>query len=131
MGNDLHADDKQDPLGKTARPHAHFEAPREVVADPELFKEDNPEALDSLEQDLRQLAVASWDGMSDGEATGLHEVLHAREVLEPPLISIACEVVLQDLHIRLTNQVDDPLKEAIQQALGSVPAIHLPGTDAE
>ncbi len=116
-------DDKQDQSSKIERPHAHFEAPHEVVVDPELSKEEKLEALDSLEQDARQLAIASSEGMSDGEATGLQEVLHAKEVLELPPISIAYEVVLQDLRVRFANQVDGPMREAIQQALAGITEI--------
>ncbi|MDQ2805015.1 MAG: hypothetical protein M3Y41_20935, partial [Pseudomonadota bacterium] len=56
---------------KSKRPHANFGEAHEVVVDPALSKEQKLQALDSLEQDARQLAIASSEGMSDGEATGL------------------------------------------------------------
>ncbi len=105
---------------KTARPHAHFEAPHEVVVDPALSKEQKIEALDSLEQDARQLAIASSEGMSDGEATGLQEVLHARDVLEMPPLSIAYEVVLQDLHLRLIGVEGDEMRTMLQQTIATL-----------
>ena len=113
--------------GKTARPHAHFDTPHEVVVDPALSKEQKIEALDSLEQDARQLAIASSEGMSDGEATGLQEVLHARDVLEMPPLSIAYEVVLQDLHLRLTSTGQDEMKTVLQQTIATLKAISTAG----
>ena len=110
---------------KTARPHAHFETPHEVVVDPALSKEQKIDALDSLEQDARQLAIASSEGMSDGEATGLQEVLHARSVLEMPPLSIAFEVVLQDLHLRLTGVEGDEMRMLLQQTIAALKAISL------
>ncbi len=108
---------------KTARPHAHFDAPHEVVVDPALSKEQKIEALDSLEQDARQLAIASSEGMSDGEATGLQEVLHARDVLEMPPLSIAYEVILQDLHLRLMGVEGDEMRTMLQQTIAALKSI--------
>ena len=108
---------------KTERPHAHFEAPHEVIVDPTLSKEQKIEALDSLEQDARQLATASGEGMSDGEATGLQEVLHAKDVLELPPIAIAYEVVLQDLHLRLVDSEAGDTKKMAQDAIAALIAI--------
>jgi hypothetical protein len=62
--------------------HPNFDAPIEVVADPSLSKQEKAEALEDLEQDARQLAIASGEGMSGGEPTALAEVLHAKEALE-------------------------------------------------
>jgi len=112
---------------KTARPHAHFEAPHEVVVDPGLSKEQKLEALDSLEQDARQLAIASSEGMSDGETTGLQEVLHARDVLEMPPLSIAYEVVLQDLHLRLMGVEGDEMRTMLQQTIAALKSISTAG----
>lgn len=111
-------------LDKTERPHAHFDAPHEVVVDPELSKEQKVEALDSLEQDARQLAIASSDGMSEGEAIGLQEVLHARSVLALPPLSIAHEVVLQDLHRKLLSSSDGEIRAVIQQAITALTRIN-------
>ena len=61
--------------------HPNFDAPVEIVADPSLSKQEKAEALEDLEQDARQLAIASGEGMSGGEPTALAEVLHAKEAL--------------------------------------------------
>jgi hypothetical protein len=44
--------------------HPNFDAPIEVVTDPSLSKQDKAEALEDLEQDARQLDIASSEGMS-------------------------------------------------------------------
>lgn len=116
-------DDNETHSKKIERPHAHFEAPHEVVVDPALSKEQKIEALNSLEQDARQLAAASSEGMSDGEATGLQEVLHAKDVLEMPPVSIAYEVVLQDLHLRLVSGDSGEMRKPIEQAITSLMVI--------
>ncbi len=116
-------DDNEAHSKKTERPHAHFEAPHEVVVDPALSKEQKIEALDSLEQDARQLAIASSEGMSDGEATGLQEVLHARDVLELPPIPLAYEVVLQDLHLRLVGGESQQMRMLAEQGISALMAI--------
>jgi hypothetical protein len=67
---------------KIEKPHAHFDSPRQVVADPSLSKEEKTEALETLEQDARLLSTASEEGMAGGEETNLHDVLNAREGLK-------------------------------------------------
>ena len=62
--------------------HVNFDAPLEVVADPSLSMPEKARALEDLEQDARQLAIASSEGRSGGEPTALAEVLQAKEVLE-------------------------------------------------
>ena len=69
--------------------HPNFDAPIEIVADPSLSKQEKAEALEDLEQDARQLAIASGEGMSGGEPTALAEVLHAKEALELPSMDFA------------------------------------------
>lgn len=123
-------DDNETHVHKTARPHAHFDAPHEVVVDPALSKEQKIEALDSLEQDARQLAIASSEGMSDGEATGLQEVLHARDVLELPPIPLAYEVVLQDLHLRLVGGESEQIRMLAEQGITTLMAIRKSWTQA-
>ena len=51
---------------KVEQPHAHFENPAEVVVDPALSKDDKVRALGAMEQDARQMAVASAEGMVGG-----------------------------------------------------------------
>ena len=63
---------------------SHFDEPYEVVKDPSLSKAGKVEALDVLEQDARQLAEATSEGMSGGERNKLHEVLIAKKTLDLP-----------------------------------------------
>jgi hypothetical protein len=65
--------------------HQNFDAPIEIVADHSLSKQEKAETLQDLEQDARQLAIASGEGMSGGEPTALAEVLHAKRRWSYPL----------------------------------------------
>ena len=69
--------------GKVRTVSTHFDEPHEVVAS-SLSKARKVEALDVLEQDARQLAEASSEGMSGGERNKLHEVLIAKRTLHLP-----------------------------------------------
>ena len=69
---------------KVQKPSTYYEEPREVVADPALSKAQKVEALNTLEQDARQLAEASSEGMGGGERNKLHDVLIAENVLASP-----------------------------------------------
>ncbi|CAN5410980.1 hypothetical protein BH10PLA2_BH10PLA2_03890 [soil metagenome] len=69
---------------KVQKPSTHFVEPREVLTDSGLSKDQKVDALETLEQDARQLAEAASEGMSGGEPTKLHEVLVAKEALEVP-----------------------------------------------
>ncbi len=63
----------------------NFDAPIEIVADPSLSKQEKAKALEDLEEEAQQLAIASGKGMGGGEPTALAEVLHAKEALELPV----------------------------------------------
>ena len=93
----------QDEISKAENPHKHFEAPHEVALDAALSKDQKRQALDHLEQDARQLAIASSEGMSGGEDTSLHEVLAAKRTADSPLIAHAYDEVLNDLRSRQTK----------------------------
>ena len=67
-----------DATGKVQKPATYFEAPSDVVADPALSVHEKREALDTLEQDARQLAEASTEGMAGGEPNNLDDVLQAK-----------------------------------------------------
>jgi hypothetical protein len=69
---------------KVQKPATHFDEPQEVAEDSSLSKPQKDKALDTLEQDARQLSEASAEGMAGGERTKLHEVLKAKETLAPP-----------------------------------------------
>jgi osmotically inducible protein OsmC len=92
-------------------PHANFEAPAQVVADPALSSREKVEVLENMEQDARQLATASDEGMQGGEPTNLHEVLEAKEALGLPA---AYQLVLNDLRARAKfGATDAGLENAI------------------
>ena len=78
MNEQTKSDEKVDEL------FSHFGEPHEVVEDPSLSKARKVEALEILEQDARQLAEASSEGMSGGERNKLHEVLIAKKTLHLP-----------------------------------------------
>jgi hypothetical protein len=75
---------KETRQAKTEKPHAHFDDPQQVVADPALSKQEKVEALETLEQDARLLATATEEGMTGGEQSKLREVLSAKKALENP-----------------------------------------------
>jgi hypothetical protein len=105
---------------KVEKPATHFAEPHHVVVDPSLSKEEKAGALEAMEQDARQLATASSEGMSGGEPTKLHEVLLAKESLElPPQIS-AYELVLQDLQARRSTEKAEGTLALIEQAIASL-----------
>jgi len=69
---------------KVQKPSSYSGEPHEVAKDPSLSKAGKVEALDVLEQDARQLAEATSEGMSGGERNKLHEVLVAKKTLDLP-----------------------------------------------
>src|ERR1700676_2417764 len=69
---------------KVQKPSTYYDEPHEVVADSALSKAQKFEALNTLEQDARQLAEASSEGMGGGERNKLHYVLIAEDVLSSP-----------------------------------------------
>jgi hypothetical protein len=97
----------------------NFDAPNEVLADPSLSTQEKAKALEGLEQDARQLAIASSEGMSGGEPTALAEVLHAEAALAPA--DFAYELVLKDLETRRRSGDGDP--GLISQAVAALEAL--------
>jgi hypothetical protein len=97
--------------------------PHEVVGDPALSKEQKKDALDVLEQDARQLSVASGEGMTGGEPTGLHEVLDAKDSLELEPTAHAYGLVLKDLRLRLKTDVTGPERVAVELAVAALEAV--------
>ena len=102
--------------------HENFDAPHQVVADPALSKPEKAKALDDLEQDARQLATASSEGMDGGEPTALSEVLQAKEALELSPTDLAYELVLKDLEARRLKGGGDA--DLIAQAIAALGALH-------
>ena len=108
---------------KINRPHAFFDNPQEVVIDPALSKEQKKEALDALEQDARQMSVASAEGMTGGEPSKLHDVLDAGDSLELSPTAYAYAVVVKDLRSRLTKDVTGDARALVEQALAALDAV--------
>jgi len=107
---------------KVEQPHAHFENPAEVVIDPALSKEDKVRALDALEQDARQMAVASAEGMGGGEPTALADVLIAKDTLELPPFDLAVSAVIQTLRGRLPQAHGTETQALISGAIDALEA---------
>jgi hypothetical protein len=71
---------------KVGNPEAHFEKPKEIAQDKALSHDEKKTALNTWEQDERQLLTASNEGMPGGDE-GLHsgddnrlgEVVRAKE----------------------------------------------------
>jgi hypothetical protein len=108
---------------KTQRPHAYFDEPQEVMIDPTLSKEQKEVVLDTLEQDARQLSVASAEGMADGEPSKLHDVLKAKDSLELSSIVDAYDAVLKDLRFRRRTDATVEKRAAIEQAITALNAV--------
>ena len=64
---------------KIEQPENHYCSPAEVARDPALTKEEKKKALDTWEQDARQMLVASDEGMPAGLDDRLGEVISAKE----------------------------------------------------
>jgi hypothetical protein len=105
---------------KTRRPHKEFEHPAQVVADPALSKDEKRVALDSLEQDARQLATASGEGMTGGEDANLRDVLIAKKTLDLPGADAAFAVVLQTFEAKLAASQGTSAHRAIADAIASI-----------
>jgi hypothetical protein len=73
---------------KVEKPAEHFEKPKDVVKDVDLSKREKTDALDTWEQEARQLLTASNEGMT-GPAEGsdkkdshrLDEVVKAKQTI--------------------------------------------------
>ena len=55
--------DKPEVKGKVEKPEAHFVKPKEVIKDKALSHDEKKNALNTWEQDERQLLTASNEGM--------------------------------------------------------------------
>jgi hypothetical protein len=104
--------------------HTNFEAPIDVVAAASLSKREKIRALEDLEEDARQRAIASNEGMSGGEPTALVEGRQAKEALELPPTEFACELVLKDLETRRGSGHGDA--GFIAQAVTALEALRKP-----
>lgn len=68
---------------RVQKPSTHFDVPDDVVTDRRLSDEQKRVALETLEQDARQLSDATAEGMVGGERSNLDEVLDAKAKLGP------------------------------------------------
>jgi hypothetical protein len=107
---------------KLARPHEEFEHPAQVVTDPALSNREKRAVLESLEQDAKQMAVASEEGMGGGEATNLRDVLVAKETLELPPAEAAFSVVMQTLEAKRRASEGTSAHKLIAQAIDAINA---------
>jgi hypothetical protein len=108
---------------KAARPHAHFDEPMAVVDDDALTKSQKGEALDALEQDARQMAAATSEGMGGGEGGGLHKVLTAKAALSLPPIEHAYDMVLRDLQSRAAREPQGAARALLDRAVSALAAV--------
>jgi hypothetical protein len=76
----------EQPKNKIANPEAHFEKPKDIVQDSALSQEEKKKALNTWEQNERQLLTASNEGMPGSdegqrkqETNKLGEVVRAKE----------------------------------------------------
>ncbi len=115
-------EDQKTTAAKIAKPHAFFAEPHDVLTDPDLSKEQKTEVLATLEQDARQLVVASDEGMTGGELGKLHDVLVAANTLALPPIALAYDLVLNDLRARLKDEAPGDARTVMELALAAVEA---------
>ena len=107
---------------KVERPHAHFEQPGEVVVDHSLTKDEKIHALETMEQDARQLDAASAEGMAGGEDNKLQQVLDAKDALELPPGDVAVAVVMQGLRGKLPETEGTAAHTVIVRAIEALDA---------
>ncbi len=107
---------------KVEQPAKAFSDPLHVVADPELSAREKRVALNSLEQDARQLATAAGEGMDGGEETGLHNVLEAKRLLDLPTIDAAFAVVLRAFEDHAREAQGTDLRVLIERAIDAITA---------
>ncbi len=102
---------------KVQRPSLHFAEPHHVVLDDALSGDQKAAALETLEQDHRQLSQASAEGMHGGEPTRLHDVLGARDVLAASTVTAAYGTVMANLQSRQMLEASHATKALLDQAL--------------
>ncbi len=105
---------------KVEHPARTFSDPMDVVADPGLSAQQKMRALESMEQDARQLAVASAEGMDGGEETKLRNVLEAERSLEAPSPDEAFTVVLRTFEGRLQDTLGTETHQLIEIAIDAI-----------
>ncbi len=71
------SDNSRKPHDKLDHPETHYRKPADIAADKKLSPKEKSKALDTWEQDARQLLTASNEGMA-GSAEGLEPRDHHR-----------------------------------------------------
>ena len=107
---------------KVEHPAKDFSNPIEVVADPALSTPEKFTVLNSLEQDARQLAIASAEGMDGGEETRLRDVMQAKRSLELPSADAAFAVVSRIFEEQLRETLGTDTHVLIAQAIEAIRA---------
>jgi hypothetical protein len=107
---------------KVEHPAKEFSRPQDVVADPALSTNEKLRALNTLEQDARQLAVATEEGMSGGEETQLRPVLQAKRSLEYPSVDAAFAVVSRTFEEQLRETRGMEAHTLIVRAIDAIKA---------
>lgn len=102
---------------KIDKPQAFFTDPLEVVIDPDLSKDQKREVLDTLEQDARQLAEATNEGMAGCAPNPLHDILDAKDSLDLHPTALAYTLVHKDLQDQHKTAADDATRAAAKHAL--------------
>ena len=105
---------------ESEHPAREFSDPAELVANPSLSAQEKCSALDALEQDARQIAVATAEGMAGGEATRLRAVLEAKRTFERRLPAAAFTDILETLEHRLQQSDTTDVQFAIAKAIDAV-----------
>jgi len=105
---------------KAQKASANFEHAHEVIGDSSLSPSQKVKALDTLEQDARQLAEASSEGMGGGERNKLHDVLIAKDKLALPPITAAYDAVLEDLRAWQRSDASIASQTLLKAAISAV-----------
>ena len=103
-----------------AKPSTYFEEPRDVVADSTLSKEQKVTALETLEQDARQMSEAASEGMAGGERNKLRDVLEARDTLALQPLNEAYVLVLDDLRARDKRATEIEMHVMLRQGIAAL-----------
>jgi hypothetical protein len=107
---------------KIEHPAKQFSDPAEVVTDRSLSDPEKKVALDALEQDARQLAVAAAEGMAGGEPTNLRNVMEAERKLEPSSTDAAFAAVLRSFEEQRRNMHGTDTDVLITRAIDAIHA---------
>ena len=112
---------------KVQKPSTHYDEPHEVVLDSSLSLDQKIKTLDTLEQDARQLAEASSEGMGGGERGKLHEVLIAGKALDrPPATEADAGSPAHRRGSKVNPGIVERPEHNLQRAPNTRPASHAP-----